>query len=104
MITFKTPRWGRVNECNGDGTRRKAKTVNESRTRASKQSKIELIANEVFVLPTLEGLDGYRPRPRPKGLSSSNDPWVTEASAEKANIDELEAELKKIQASRKESP
>jgi hypothetical protein len=34
-----------------------------------------------------------------KGLASGNDRWVTEASAEKANLDELEAELKKIQAS-----
>jgi len=55
------------------------------------------------VLPALEDLAVHRPHP--KGLSSSNDRWVTdEASAEKANIDELEAELKKTQASRKESP
>jgi hypothetical protein len=39
-----------------------------------------------------------------KGLASGNDRWMTEASAEKANIDELEAELKRIQASRKERP
>lgn len=93
-----------MNECNGDGTTGKAKRVKESRTRASRRVQVELIANKVFVVPALEGLAAYRRTPRPKGLSRSNDRWVSEASAEKANIDELEAELEKIQASRKESP